>query len=208
MKKISKLQYITHSHSSKSNYQICREFLEAGGRWVQLRMKNVDETEFLDNALELRELTEQYESILIINDNVDIALKSNADGIHLGKSDLPINEARKILGNQKIIGGTANTLEDCIGLYNSGVDYIGLGPFRFTETKKNLSPVLGFTGYQEIQRKLNELAIKIPVIAIGGIVVDDTSHLINTHIYGIAVSSSITNSSNINLTTKEFLKQL
>ena len=105
----------------------------------------------------------------ILNDRVELAALIGADGVHLGKNDMSPMEARSILGPQAIIGGTANTFDDILRLIDESVDYIGLGPFRFTSTKKNLSPVLGIEGYAHIFQLCKEHNINIPIVAIGGL---------------------------------------
>jgi thiamine-phosphate pyrophosphorylase len=132
-----------------------------------------------------------YKTKLIINDNVRIAKEISADGVHLGKSDLDVAEARKILGEKFIIGGTANDFMDIEKLAAAHVDYIGLGPFRFTKTKENLSPVLGLEGFTSIMQACKDNKIEIPVIAIGGILASDIVKLLKTGIFGVAVSSGI-----------------
>ncbi|MNE56422.1 Thiamine-phosphate synthase [compost metagenome] len=112
----------------------------------------------------------------------------------MGLTDTKIDEARAILGSTKIIGGTANTFEDIENHVQNGCDYIGLGPFRFTATKEKLSPILGLSGYYEILQKLKKNKIDIPVYAIGGITVRDVSPLMETGVFGIAVSGIITES--------------
>ena len=109
-------------------------------------MKNAPRTEIVKTGFVLQELCYKYGATLIIDDEVQICKDLNSDGVHLGKNDMDPEEARKILGNTKVIGGTANTFEDIVTLVNKGVDDIGLGPFRFTTTKDNLSPILGIEG--------------------------------------------------------------
>ena len=149
----------------------------------------MDETVVLKTAKKAREITAHYQTRLIINDYYKIAKEVKADGVHLGKSDTCATEARKHLYTWQIIGGTANTLEDCKILIEKKVDYIGLGPFQFTETKENLSPVLGTDGYLTI---LEELKTDIPIIAIGGIQVDTILDIMMTRVHGIAMSAAIT----------------
>ncbi len=122
----------------------------------------------------------------------DIARTLDADGVHLGLDDMPVAEARSILGAGKIIGGTANTYEDVLQRVGEQCDYAGLGPFRFTTTKAQLSPVLGLTGFQDIMASLSAAGIAIPVYAIGGILSEDLEALMGTGIYGIALSGLIT----------------
>ena len=133
----------------------------------------------------------KYEAVFILDDHVRLVEKTGADGVHLGKNDMPVDEARRLLGNGKIIGGTANTLDDIIMHCSRGADYIGCGPFRFTTTKKNLAPVLGLEGYKEIMEGLGKAGIKIPVAAIGGITVGDIPAIMATGINGIAISGSV-----------------
>jgi thiamine-phosphate pyrophosphorylase len=121
-----------------------------------------------------------------------------ADGVHLGLSDMNIAEARAILGKTKIIGATANTFEDIIYQINSGCDYIGLGPFQYTKTKKNLSQILGLEGYHSIITQLKDSQIEIPIYAIGGITLENVNALMETGIHGIAVSGIITQSNQKN----------
>ena len=154
-------------------------------------MKDTPTEDILPIAKETLTLCRQYEATFIIDDHVELAKQIKADGVHLGKLDMPITEARSILGKNFIIGGTANTLEDIRMHYEAGADYIGCGPFRFTTTKKNLSPVLGLEGYREIVRKMKMEGIDLPIVAIGGIEKEDIPSLMGTGITGIALSGSI-----------------
>ncbi|EDM45648.1 thiamine-phosphate pyrophosphorylase [unidentified eubacterium SCB49] len=190
------LQYITQNHPTKSHETLCLEFCEAGGKWVQLRMKNVSDSVLLATAKACRKITTDYGATLIINDRLDIALKVNADGVHLGQEDLSTALARENTPKDFIIGGTANTCVEVIHHYNNGVDYVGVGPFRYTKTKKQLSPVLGIHGYRSILVDLKKAKIEIPLVAIGGIVTTDFSDLHNINIHSIAVSGLITLSEN------------
>ncbi len=190
---ISKLNYISQGNTTEEHLQHIQNACTAGAEWVQLRLKNVSETVVLQTAEKAREITSHFQTRLIINDHYKIAKEVKADGVHLGKTDTCPLVAREYLGKLYTIGGTANTLEDCRDLINKKVDYIGLGPFRFTKTKENLSPVLGTVGYKII---LEELQSDIPVIAIGGITLEDVSELITTGIQGVAVSGEITKNFN------------
>lgn len=191
MKKVSRLQYITQEVSGKTHWQLAEEGCRGGIRWTQLRIKNKSHDEWLDIALKTLAVCKRYGGKLIINDNVDVAKASKADGIHLGKTDTDPSIARKILGDEVIIGGTANTFDDIRQLAYKQVDYIGLGPFRFTRTKEKLSPVLGLEGYKEIMDLCASENINIPVIAIGGILKEDVIPLMQAGVYGVAVASSI-----------------
>lgn len=202
-KHIASIQFITHPSETMDWEKQVMLAAENGPSWIQLRAKNLSPKEFLPIARKLAFICKKHHIQLIINDHVDIALAVDADGVHLGKEDMSPMEARQILGDNKIIGGTANTLEDIIKLYHAGVDYIGLGPFRFTYTKQKLSPILGLEGYTTIFQLMQEMGIDIPVVAVGGIQLSDLEPLKKTGINGIAVSSLILQSQNPTSTINE-----
>ena len=200
------LQFITHYTEKCSYIDSAKIALEGGCRWIQLRMKDVSETILEHHALIIQEMCKEYGATFIIDDNVFLAKKINADGVHLGKNDMPITEARRILGDDFIIGATVNIFEDILKITNSlsstansqrpMVNYFGCGPFRFTHTKQKLSPILGIEGYKEIVKKKLEHNIEIPIVAIGGIANADILHILETGIDGIALSSSILRAEN------------
>ncbi|PQJ73167.1 thiamine phosphate synthase [Polaribacter butkevichii] len=186
---IHKLHYISQGETPKEHLENIQKACVAGADWVQLRLKNSDAKTILETAKEAREITTRFKAKLIINDHYKAAKEIKADGVHLGKTDECPSKVRAFLGTSYIIGGTANTLEDCRNLLDKKVDYIGLGPYQFTETKQHLSPVLGVEGYKNL---LEELQTETPIIAIGGIVLKDVAKITNTGIYGIAISGAIT----------------
>lgn len=200
------IQFITHSNNRYGYVDSARLALEGGCRWVQLRMKEATEVEFMAAAAEIGSLCKEHGATFVLDDHVEWVEKTGADGVHLGKNDMPIDEARKILGNDKIIGGTANTFEDVERLYRQGADYIGCGPFRFTTTKKNLSPVLGLEGYQHIVDQMKSHGINLPIVAIGGILESDIKSILATGVSGIAVSGGILNAENPAEEMQRFLK--
>lgn len=200
------IQFITHSNNRYGYVDGARLALEGGCRWVQLRMKEATEVEFMAAAAEIGRLCKEHGATFVLDDHVEWVEKTGADGVHLGKNDMPIDEARKILGNDKIIGGTANTFEDVERLYRQGADYIGCGPFRFTTTKKNLSPVLGLEGYQHIVDQMKSHGINLPIVAIGGILESDIKSILATGVSGIAVSGGILNAENPVEEMQRFLK--
>jgi len=205
---ISQLHYITQDVEDVSHQQLTLNACKAGVDWVQLRVKNKHHHEWVDIAWEVKKICHQYNVKLIINDNVSVAKIVNADGVHLGKTDADPLEARKELGENAIIGGTANTFDDIKTLAAKGVNYIGLGPYRFTSSKSNLSPILGLQGYNGILEQCRINNITTPVIAIGGIKTEDVNDLINAGVYGIAVSSAITLSKDIDNTVISFKNYL
>ena len=188
---MASLQFITHETDQFSYREGAFMALEAGCKWIQLRMKDVAVETVRQLAEELKKACENRHALLIIDDYVEVAREVKADGVHLGKNDMPIEEARKLLGEGFIIGGTANTFEDVKRHYEAGADYLGIGPFRFTTTKKNLSPVLGLEGYRNIKQQMIEAGIILPAVAIGGITVEDIPAILATGIEGIAMSGAI-----------------
>ena len=182
---ISRLQFITASPQAAE--LACR----GGVRWVQLRAKNLPAAAWRQLALDVQAVCRHHGTTFIINDNPALALEIGADGVHLGQQDMPPAEARALLGPSFIIGGTANTFADIEKLVAAGVDYIGLGPFRFTATKEKLSPILGLTGYAEIMTQCQAAGMTVPVIGIGGITDDDVALLMSTPLHGVAVSAAI-----------------
>lgn len=187
----SKLQYISQGATATEQLNNIRQALLAGCGWIQLRFKNATPEAIKALAEQVKKLCTNHAATCIINDHPQIAKEIGADGVHLGLQDMPVREARKIMGD-KIIGGTANTLEDVLKRVDEGCNYIGLGPFRFTTTKEKLSPVLCLQGYKNIIGALNERQIQIPVYAIGGIILEDIEAIMHTGVYGVAVSGIIT----------------
>ncbi|MBP5318458.1 MAG: thiamine phosphate synthase [Paludibacteraceae bacterium] len=185
------LQYISHYTDRYTYLDGIRMALEGGCRWVQLRMKDAADAEVRPVALEAMRLCREHRATFIIDDRVALVKELGADGVHLGKNDMPVAEARKLLGRQFIIGGTANTFEDILLHYQSSADYIGCGPFRFTTTKEKLAPVLGLEGYQSLLARMREAKIQLPLVAIGGITAEDIPALMLTGVSGIAVSGAV-----------------
>ncbi len=194
---IAKLQYISQATATQTHLEAIHAACNAGCKWIQLRLKNTPIREVETIAKAAKIICKKHGATFIINDYVSIAKAVKSDGIHLGKSDLTHRDARHILGNDIIIGGTANTFEDIQKYHEEGVvDYVGVGPFRFTTTKKELSPILGLEGYKQIIQQCNAADIQLPIIAIGGIQLTDIQDIMTTGLHGIAVSSLITKSDN------------
>ena len=202
---LPKMYYISQGKNADEHLTNISNVLKNGIRLIQLRMKDCSAEEYIATAIKAREITKTYNGILIINDNLDVALACNADGLHLGLNDLSVTAARKVLGVNKIIGGTANTLADVLHRIEEGADYIGLGPYRFTTTKKNLSPVLGIYGYKMILNHKNVMGVK-PVYAIGGIEVNDLNALLDAGVYGVAASGMMTDTNSMQELI-EFMKE-
>ncbi|MDR1122314.1 MAG: thiamine phosphate synthase [Dysgonamonadaceae bacterium] len=190
------LLFITHQTERYDYLQSVALALEGGCRQIQLRMKDAPPREVEQTGIRAKALCEKYGATLYIDDHVAVCKNIRAAGVHLGKTDMPPHEARRLLGSGFIIGGTANTFEDIQHLKNEGVDYIGLGPFRFTTTKKNLSPIIGLSGYRQIMEQCRAQRLILPVFAIGGITPDDIPEILNTGVSGIALSSIILQAEN------------
>ena len=190
------LQFITHPSENMTILEEIENVVAGGCKWVQLRMKDAEKEEIKEVARKAKEICKKNDVILVIDDYVDIAKELELDGVHLGKNDMPVDEARKLLGEEFFIGATANTFEDICHAARLGASYIGLGPFRFTQTKKKLSPILGLDGYKRILEQCREAGITLPVYAIGGIEIEDIPALMRTGITGIAISGTIIRAKN------------
>ncbi|QKG58125.1 thiamine phosphate synthase [Hymenobacter sp. BRD128] len=200
--KISRLQYITTS--AQAAELACRGRVN----WVQLRVKNLPAAEWKQRALDVQVVCRHHGATFILNDNPALALEIGADGVHLGKQDMPPAEARALLGPDFVIGGTANTFADIEGLVAAGVEYIGLGPFRFTTTKEKLSPILGLSGYAEIMAQCRAAGFTTPVVGIGGVGLADVAELLAAGLHGVAVSGAIGGAANPTEAAQLFVEEV
>ena len=192
------LQFITHHTDRYDEIAGTRAVLEGGCRWVQLRMKDAPAEEVLCIGREIEKLCREYGAKFILDDHVELVRELNAD--------TPIAEARRLLGPEYLIGATANTFEDIERGAGQGADYIGLGPFRFTQTKRNLSPVLGLEGYRTIMERCRNAGIALPVVAIGGITAADVEDILATGVTGIALSGALLQAENTLEETQRIIK--
>jgi thiamine-phosphate pyrophosphorylase len=186
---IPKLHYISQGSSPKEHLNNIQKACSAGAELVQLRLKNVSEKKYLKLAEEVREITSHFQTRLIINGQYKIAKKVKADGVHLEASDICPIIARTHIYTWQIIGGTANTKQDCEALINKQVDYISLSPFRLSVTQDNVPAVLGLNGYSAI---IDALKTETPFIGVGGITTKDVADILETGVSGIGVSTEIT----------------
>ncbi|MDN4754884.1 thiamine phosphate synthase [Porphyromonadaceae bacterium W3.11] len=205
---MNRLQFITHQNNKFDYLTGAKLALDGGCKWIQLRMKGAEEPHIIEVGTALRRLCSEYQATLIIDDRVDLVEKLDADGVHLGQKDMPIDEARSLLGPNKIIGGTANTIDEIQAHSDRGANYVGCGPFRYTTTKKNLSSILGLKGYIQLVSQMQERDITIPLIAIGGITLRDIPAILSTGVFGIAISGAILDSKDPTEMTKEFINQI
>lgn len=198
------IQFISHYTDQYSYLDSIRMALEGGCRWIQLRMKGITDDEVRPVALEAQRMCKEAGATFILDDRVMLAKEIGADGVHLGKNDMPVAEARNILGTKAIIGGTANTYADLKAHYEASANYVGCGPFRFTTTKERLAPILGLEGYVQIVSQMKADGIDIPIVAIGGITAVDIPLIMKTGVAGIAISGAVLHAEN----PVESMKQL
>ena len=205
---IAAFHYLTQDLKVRSHEEQVQLACEAGVKWIQLRIKEGSENECLNTAVAVKKITDRYGVVLIINDHPFIAKEINADGVHLGQQDMNYEEARRILGSGKIIGLSAHNKRELTDALMTSADYIGIGPFRFTSTKKNLDVILGVDGIKELAALSNSTAQRKPLIAIGGIILDDVQALFEAGVDGIAISSAINLHQNPLQAIRQFLDEL
>ena len=185
----------------KSLYERVEEALEGGATMIQYREKKRAKSDFVEEARRILALCHRYQVPFILNDDVELAKEIDADGVHVGAKDMAPKEARAILGEQKIIGVSARTVEDALQAERDGADYIGAGAVFTTGTKKDAKPLP-----KDVLREICE-SVQIPVVAIGGISKDNVCALANSKIAGIAVVSALFAADNVKKEA-ETLKQL
>jgi thiamine-phosphate pyrophosphorylase len=186
---IPKLHYIPQGNSAKELLENIQKACTSGAELVQLGLKNLSDKKFLKLAEEAREITSHYQTRLLLNGNLKIAKEIKADGVHLEKMDICPSQARKELYPWQIIGGTANSLQNCETLIAKEVNYISLGPFRATKVEDNSLKILGLNGYTAI---IETLKTDIPIIGFGGIRIADVTAILETGVSGLRLSEEIT----------------
>jgi len=180
------LCFITDPKASRLSFEdMTQAVLTEGVSWIQYRDKERSRREMYEKAAMLRKLTKDFDAIFVVNDYVDIALSVGSDGVHLGQKDLPLKEARRVLGRGKIIGISTHTLEQAIEAEKEGADYIGFGPVFYTATK-DVGVPKGTDMLREVRKQ-----VAIPVVAIGGINIDNIKSVLETGIDAVAVASAI-----------------
>lgn len=203
---LPRLHYVTQGRTVKEHLKHLKQLSQAGCPWIQLRLKGVSDQVYKEAAKQALDICRQYGTLLTINDNLEVALAVNADGVHVGKTDMHPLLVREAYANA-IIGATANSWEDVQSLATAPIDYIGLGPLRFTTTKKKLSPILGVKGYDFILQKMKEKEIDIPILAIGGIQEKDILILHQIGVWGVAISNFLTQSNDQKESIKKILRE-
>ena len=206
--KANMLQFITKESDRFSLPELVQMVIEGGCRWVQLRLKEVSDAEVRQAAEEIIPLCRETDTFLIIDDRVNVVNELKVSGVHLGSEDMSPGEARELLGPHAIIGETCHTAREIIALKGLDIDYIGLGPFRHTTTKKNLAPVLGVDGYENIIQEVRNAGVETPIVAIGGITLDDVEPIMSTGVNGLAVCGAIADAHDPVEATAEFIEKL
>lgn len=206
-----RLMFITNPSPKHSVEEQVALVIQGGGSWIQLRMKNGTDNVLAQNVMNLcKQATSKTD--LCVDDDIRCALNIGASAVHLGKKDMPVLwawEMARQKGKQPFyVGATANTFRDIQWAVSQGASYIGLGPFRFTETKKRLSPILGLEGYKHILGQCRRMGIHIPIFAIGGITIEDVPSLMRTGVTGIAISGAIINANDPVKATQAFIETI
>lgn len=206
MKKyISKFHYLTQDLPNRSHSEQAQIVCEAGANWIQYRCLTKPDDELIDEINELAVICDDWGATLIVTNHYQLLDRVDAQGVHIEDFDADLIAIRKHIGDDKTLGASATNIERLLQVQNTGVvDYCGYGPFAHTDTKPNNKPLLGFGGYRELQSQ----PIEIPVIAVGGIQLTDVEPLLETGVYGIAVSGAINLSIDPGRTLKEFYQKI
>ncbi len=184
------VQFLTTDLPTYTHVQQVKDACEQGLKWIQYRTKNTPLEQWIDTAKEIRAITKAYNAVFIVNDNPEVAEKSDADGLHIGKEDAAISLCRKRFSN-KILGYSCNHIDDVIYAQQEGASYAGIGPYRFTTTRQKLNPILGAELLKKIIVDYKQNHLKIPLVAIGGIELNDIESLCKIGIQHVALSSFI-----------------
>jgi thiamine-phosphate pyrophosphorylase len=173
-------------HLNRTHLDVARAALEGGATIIQFRDKELDSRVLLDLSLQLRQLTRSHGATFIVNDRLDIALACDADGVHLGQTDLPVAVARRLMGKQAIIGSSASSPQEATAAEASGASYLGVGPIYVTGSKPDAGEAIGAAAIAQIAR-----AVPIPLLAIGGVTCQNVAEVIAAGVDGIAVIAAV-----------------
>jgi len=188
MKQIGRLHVLTDTRLQEkfSHRELTRLAIAGGADTIQFRQKHGSTKELIETALAIKELCDRAGIVFIVNDRIDVALAADADGVHLGQDDFPLELARKILGGNKIIGGSAGNVEEALKCADEGADYIGFGPVYPTGSKEDAGPATGIEAMKNLSR-----VISLPIIAIGGVNSENIPEIISAGAHGVAVISAV-----------------
>ena len=188
---IERFQFITHDVPHRSHVEQAQLACEAGAKWIQYRCLSKADKELLTDINAIAAICDDWGSTLIVTDHVHLAGKGDIQGFHIENMDADFIALRKKLGNDLTLGGSSNTLENLLRMAKTGADYFGFGPFAKTNTKPNDHPFITLSDYKSAVEKFKELNLDLPIFAVGGVELKDVQMLMETGIYGIAVSHAI-----------------
>ena len=209
MKKyIEKLHFITHNISQHSQIEQVEIACQAGAKWIQYRCLTKSDEELLADIKVIGDICDDWGTTLIVTDHIHLKGKGDIQGFHIEDINANFTTLRKVLGDGFTLGGSANTIEGLIRLATEGADYAGFGPFAISTTKPTNLSVQSLESYSKAVTELAALGITMPVIAVGGITLTDVQPLLQTGIYGIAVSAAINQSENMNAAYQYFYDEL
>jgi len=210
MKKyISTFHYLTQDLPDRTHADQARAACEAGANWIQYRCLSKSDEEMVEEINELAAICDDWGTTLILTDHYHLLNWVDAQGVHLEDMHADFKAIRKKIGNDKTLGGSANSFEDIQRIVSSGVvDYVGCGPFATTLTKPNNHALLGVAGYSEIINSMKSNHIDIPVLAVGGVSINDVDELLSAGVYGIAVCSAVNGAENPKVAVREFYKKM
>lgn len=205
------LQFITNENCGVEPSRQILDAIEGGCRWIQIRLKNASDDDIRNLFFEIRDKAKETLTTVIINDRVELARSLASEGVagvHVGREDMSASEAREKLGPDAIIGVTAHSFEEVKEFKGLDIDYIGVGPFAPTDTKKNLAPILGLEGIAEIALLAKDAGMEVPLVAVGGVKIEDVKPLLEVGANGIAVSGAIACAADIKEETRRFISEL
>lgn len=209
MKKyIEKLQFITHDIEQHTHIAQAQLACEAGAKWIQYRCLSKNDDELLAEINFIAEICDDWGATLIVTDHIHLKGKADIQGFHIEDMNADFIALRKQIGEEYTLGGSANTVENLIRLAEEGADYAGFGPFKLTTTKPNNSPLIGLNGYVDALEKLSAKKIELPILAVGGVALEDVTSLIATGVYGIAASSAINQAEDLRTAYNAFYKAI
>jgi thiamine-phosphate pyrophosphorylase len=183
---------ITIESADRTHLDVAEAALKGGATVIQYRDKTASSRTMLTHAIALRELTKKYDALFIVNDRIDVAMAAGADGVHLGQDDIDFASAKQILGNNYIIGISATNFDEAIVAAKSGADYVGAGPIFPTSSKDDAAKPIGIEGLRKIRESLS-----IPIVAIGGITIDNSGDVVRAGADALAVISAVASADNM-----------
>jgi len=206
MKKyISKFHYLTQDLPNRTHVEQAAIACEAGANWLQYRCLTKTDDELIEEINQVADICDEWGMTLIITNHYHLLNEVDAQGVHIEDFDADFAAIRKHIGEDKTLGGSATNIEALLKVQATGaVDYCGYGPFAHTDTKPNNKPLLGFEGYRELQK----YQVEIPTIAVGGIQIDDVDRLLETRVYGVAVSAAINKAIDPGRVIKEIYRKI